>query len=88
MSTGATGMSEEEQALFEELEAENRGDKGKGEEADGGEAEAEASEPAREPSRRSEPARESSGPPPLRQRQAAAPPPLRTEPRRNEPEAG
>ena len=75
MSSGATGLTAEEQALFEELEAENKQEQAAAEAATSAPAENTASKPA-------EPARQRQG------TQASAPPPISSPARRSEPEAG
>jgi len=75
MSAGATGLTAEEQALFEELEAENK----QGKEA--AEA-AHTAPPEKAPAKPAEPARQRQG------AQASAPPPISSPVRRSEPEAG
>ncbi len=75
MSSGATGLTAEEQALFEELEAENKQEKDDAEAAKAAPAEKAAAKPA-------EPARQRQA------GQAAAPPPISSPARRSEPEAG
>jgi hypothetical protein len=83
MSAGSTGLTAEEQALFDELEAENKQEKG---EAD---AASEASAPAAQRSgatpataQASEAARQRQG------AQSSSPPPIPSQSRRSEPEAG
>jgi hypothetical protein len=74
MSSGATGLTAEEQALFEELEAENKQAKES--------AQASGAAPEMSASKAVEPVRQRQG------AQASAPPPIASPARRSEPEAG
>jgi hypothetical protein len=77
MQAGATGLTAEEQALYDELEAESKVDDEKTSEPQavrhGSQQAADASRPVSTP--------------PARERTSATPPPLRNESRRSEPEA-